>query len=156
MKNILFKFLLILLAFISLKTFTGCGGADTEEEQLTEEQIRARDSVKTYTALESARIHYTKALQFNEKADSKSSGVEFEMAVKELNAVDSKPLDIHYNWKKDYTELARSVAQDYITAVSDLPADSKVFSLAKRVDVRGKTERLCRSSGSAFTSLFRK
>src|SRR5437868_10609045 len=135
MRNFLFKFLLILLAFISLKTFTGCGGADNEE-QLTEEQIRARDSVKTYTALETARIHYTKALQFNEKGDSKSSGEEFETAVKELNSVDSKALNIHYNWKKDFTELSRSVVQDYITAVSDISGGSKVFSLAKRVDVK--------------------
>ncbi len=130
------KFLLILFSFISLRIFTGCSGADDEDKGLTEAQQTAKDSSKIYSALETARIHYTKALQFNEKADSKSSGEEFEAAVKQLLIIDSKVLDLHYGWKKDFNELSKSVTEDYITAINDVPKGSKVFSLASRVGVK--------------------
>ena len=71
--------LYILFAFISLQYLAGCGGSNVDEEESADKK-KKKDSVSVYTALENARIHYTKALQFNEQSDSKSSKTEFESA----------------------------------------------------------------------------
>lgn len=144
MKKLL-HILFILSLFVSLKTFTGCGAS--EEEEVSEEELKAKDSVKIYLALENGRIHYTKALQFNEQSDSKSSGEEFETTVNQLSKIDFGTLEKHYIWKKDYTELATSVVQDYFTAVRDIPQNSKLFSLAKQLNIEyEKAERKTYSS----------
>lgn len=113
--------------------FMGCSGSNVEEESEATKKIK--DSTAIYHALENARVHYTKALQHNEKADPKSSAEEFEAAVKQLYKIDSKTLGTHYNWKKDFDEITKSICQDYITAVKDLDEASKVFKLASRVGV---------------------
>ena len=46
-----------------------------------------------------------------------------------------KTLELHYEWKKDFKELAASVVQDYFVANKEIPDNSKVFRLAKRVGV---------------------
>jgi membrane-bound lytic murein transglycosylase D len=130
----LYRLFIILLALLALKSLTGCGGADIEEE--SEETKKIKDSTQIYTALENARAHYVKALQFNEKADSKSSAEEFEAAVKQLNKVDAKTLSLHYVWEKDFTEISKSIVQDYLISATDIPDESKVFKLAQRVGVR--------------------
>lgn len=126
--------LYILFAFISLQYLAGCGGSDVEEENA--DTKKKKDSVSVYTALENARIHYTKALQFNEQADSKSSGEEFETALKNLNKIDTKNLAKHITWEKDYNELATSIVQDYITAHPDLTDEHKVFKLAAKLGIK--------------------
>jgi membrane-bound lytic murein transglycosylase D len=126
--------LYILLAFISLQYIAGCGGADVEEESA--DTKKKKDSVSIYTALENARIHYTKALQFNEQADSKSSEVEFETSIKELKKIDTKTLEAHYGWEKDFKEISTSIVQDYITTHNNLPEDHKVFKFAKSLGIK--------------------
>ncbi len=111
----------------------GCSGSNVEEESELTKKIK--DSTAIYQAMENARVHYTKALQHNEKADPKSSAEEFEAAVKQLYKIDSKTLGTHYNWKKDFDEITKSICQDYITAVKDIDEASKVFKLAARVGV---------------------
>ena len=128
--------LYILFAFLSLQYLAGCGGSDVEEENA--DTKKKKDSVSVYTALENARIHYTKALQFNEQADSKSSGEEFETALKNLNKIDTKNLAKHITWEKDYNELATSIVQDYITAHPDLSDEHKVFKLAAKLGIKDK------------------
>ncbi len=127
--------LYILFAFISLQYLAGCGGSNVDEEESAEKK-KKKDSVSVYTALENARIHYTKALQFNEQADSKSSKEEFEAALKDLNKIDTKNLEKHYSWEKDYKEIATSVVQDFITANADLDENHKVFKLAGKLGIK--------------------
>jgi membrane-bound lytic murein transglycosylase D len=121
-----------LAIFVALRFLAGCGGA---EEEVSEEEPTAKDSVKIYLALEQARISYTKALDFNEHSNSKSSADEFETAVKQLSKIDAASLEKHLAWKKDYTELGVSIVQDYLTAISEPAHDSKVFKLAKHLKV---------------------
>lgn len=128
------KVLLLVLSVTFLKFFTGCSGS--EEVGETEETKKIKDSTKIYLALEEARIHYTKALQFNEQADSKSSREEFEASVKQIYKIDAAALDKHPSWKTDFNELSVSIVQDYFTAISDIPSDSKIFKLAKRLGVK--------------------
>ncbi len=132
--RITLRLFIILFAFLSLKIFTGCGGADIEEE--SPEAKKIKDSTQIYQALENARIHYTKALQFNEKADSKASAEEFETAVKQLYKIDAKTLSANYAWNKDFDEISKSVVQDYIVSSDEIPKDSKVLKLAERVGVK--------------------
>ena len=127
--------LLVILWVAALMQFiTGCGGADVEEESETTKKIK--DSISIYTALETARINYSKALQFNENADLKSSANEFEAAIKNINKIDSKTLQKHFLWEKDFNELTKSIVQDYLTAISDIPSNSKVFKLAEKMGVK--------------------
>lgn len=127
--------LYILFAFMALQYLAGCGGADVEDEESADKK-KKKDSVSVYTALETARIHYTKALQFNEQSDSKSSGEEFEAALKQLNKIHTKNLEKHYVWERDYKELATSIVQDYITTHKDLKDNNKVFKLASRLGIK--------------------
>lgn len=127
--------LYILFAIITLQYLTGCGGSDIEEEDSADKK-KKKDSVSVYTALESARIHYTKALQFNEQADPKSTEVEFEGALKELNKIDIKNLEKHPGWDKDYKELASSIVQDYITTHSDIDENHKILKLASKLGIK--------------------
>lgn len=127
--------LYILFAFISLQYLAGCGGSNVDEEESAEKK-KKKDSVSVYTALENARIHYIKALQFNEQADSKSSKEEFEAALKDLNKIDTKNLEKHLNWEKDYKEITTSVVQDFITANADLDENHKVFKLASKLGIK--------------------
>ncbi|MCI0715775.1 MAG: LysM peptidoglycan-binding domain-containing protein [Chlorobi bacterium] len=128
--------LYILFAFLTLQYLAGCGGSDAEEEEeLSAEKKKMKDSISVYRTLETARIHYTQALQFNEQADSKSSKVEFESALKDLNKIDTKTLEKHYQWEKDFKELIVSVIQDYITAHRELTENHKVFKLASKYGV---------------------
>ncbi len=124
----------ILFAFISLQYLAGCSGSDVEEESA--DQKKKKDSLSVYTALETSRIHYSKALQFNEQADSKSSREEFEAALKDLNKIDVKNLEKHYAWEKDYKEIATSIVEDFITAHNDLPDGHKVFKFASRLGIK--------------------
>jgi len=127
--------LYILFAFISLQYLAGCGGSNVDEEESAEKK-KKKDSVSVYTALENARIHYTKALQFNEQADSKSSKEEFEAALNDLNKIDTKNLEKHLGWEKDYKEITTSVVQDFITANADLDENHKVFKLASKLGIK--------------------
>lgn len=126
--------LYILFAFISLQYLVGCGGSDIEEDGA--EVKKKKDSVSIYTALEKSRVHYTKALQFNEQADPKSSKVEFEAAVKELKNIDTKVLEKHYGWEKDYKEISASVVQDYITSHKDIEENHSIFKFAQKLGVK--------------------
>ncbi len=132
MRNIS-KILILLLALISLRFFTGCGGAD---EEVTEDNQKAKDSLNIYLSLENGRVKYTDALLYNEKGDSKNSKANFEAAVNQLYKIDAKTLELHYEWKKDYLELATSVVQDYLVAHKEIPDNSKVFKLAKSIGVK--------------------
>ena len=125
--------LIFLLALLALRFLTGCGGA---EEEVAEETGTAKDSMKIYLALENGRVKYTDALLYNEKGDQKNSLKNFDAAVKQLMKVNMKTLELHYEWKKDFVELATSVVQDYFTANKEIPKNSRVFSLAKRVGVQ--------------------
>ncbi len=127
--------LYVLFGFVALQYLAGCGGSEIDEEESAEKRLK-KDSVSVYTALETARIHYAKALQFNEQADSKSSKGEFEAALKDLNKIDTKNLEKHYLWEKDYKELATSVTQDFITAHRDLGDNHKVFKLASKLGIK--------------------
>ncbi len=127
--------LYILFAFMTLQYLTGCSGS-VDDEELSAEKKKKRDSLSIYAALETARIHYSQALQFNEQADSKSSQVEFEAALKELGKIDTKKLEKHIGWEKDFKEITVSVIQDYITAHKDLPENHKVFTLASLYGVK--------------------
>lgn len=128
-----YKILIILLLSFSLKFFTGCGGS---EEEVSEETPTAQDSVKIYLALENSRLHYAKALQFNEQSSLKSSKEEFEAAISQILTIDTEALNKHYLWNKDYTELATSVVQDYLTAGRDISEKSRVFRLAKSLNLK--------------------
>ncbi len=127
-----YKILIILGAFSLLQFLPGCGGSEEEVQEVTP---KLQDSVTVYSMLESARIHYTNALQFNEQSDSKSSVGEFESTVAQLSKVDSKTLEKYPAWKKDYTELATSIVTDYLTVIRDIPSGSKVFKMAKALGV---------------------
>ncbi len=140
--------LYILFAFISLQYLAGCGGSDVSDEESAEKK-KKKDSVSVYTALENARIHYVNALQFNENADMKSSHEEFEAALKDLNKIDTKNLEKHFTWEKDYKEIATSIVQDMITTNADLPENHKVFKLASKLGV--KYEKIEKKS---FTNVF--
>jgi peptidoglycan lytic transglycosylase D len=132
MKHIL-KLIVPVFAFIMLQMVTGCGGSTVEDDGSANLK---KDSISIYTALEGARISYTKALQFNEQADSKSSAQEFESALKQLGKIDAKTLQQHYTWEKDYNEIAKSIVQDYITAIGEIPENSKVFKLADKLGIK--------------------
>jgi membrane-bound lytic murein transglycosylase D len=129
------KLLYILFALTALQYLSGCSGSDAEEQESAETK-KKKDSTSIYLALEKARVHYTKALQFNEQADSKSSQVEFEASIKELKQVDTKTLAKNYTWEKDYKEIATSVVQDFITSHKNLPSDNKVFKFAENLGVK--------------------
>jgi membrane-bound lytic murein transglycosylase D len=62
--------------------------------------------------------------------------VEFEAALKDLNTIDSKTLEKHFNWEKDTKELSVSVIEDFITAHKDLPSNHSVFKLASKYGVK--------------------
>lgn len=128
----LYKFLMILLVFPLAQFISGCGGS----EEVVEDTGKMKDSVKIYTALETARLHYEKALRFNEQSDSKTSAEEFESTVNQLGKIDESTLEKHASWKKDYKELATSVVQDYLSSFSDISSSSKVFKLAKQNGVK--------------------
>jgi hypothetical protein len=128
------RLIILFLTAALIQFITGCGGADVEEESETTKLIK--DSTSIYTSLESARLSYSKALQFNEQSDLKNSITEFEAALKSLNKIDSKTLKKHFIWENDYNELAKSIVQDYLTAISDIPSISKVFSMAEKLGVK--------------------
>jgi peptidoglycan lytic transglycosylase D len=131
MRKIL-KLPFILSLILSVKIFSGCSGS--QEDEVTEDP-KVKDSANVYLALEQSRIHYTKALQLNELSDSKSSEEEFEAAIKQLSKISPAVLDLHYSWKKDFNEIAVSVVQDYLTALNEIPEQSKVFKLAKQLNI---------------------
>ena len=133
MKNIL-KILIILSAFTAVRVFTGCGGAEEEGEE-PETTGKIKDSIKIYTALEYSRVHYTQALQFNEHSETNSSRDEFEKTVNQLFKIDQNTLEAHPGWKKDFAELTTSVVQDYLTSHKEIQDGSKVFKLAKYLNV---------------------
>ena len=133
MKIIKFS-LLIVFALFSIDFFIGCGGSEEVTEDTT-----AKDSTKTYQALENARLHYSKALEFNENDDSKSSSEEFEMSINQLSKIDADKLDKHILWKSDFSELTKSVVQDYLTTGKDISSSSKVFKLAKKLNIQYET-----------------
>lgn len=129
----LYKILMILLVFPLVQFISGCGGS---QEEVVEDSGKLRDSVKIYTALETARLHYMKALRFNEQSDSKSSAEEFESTVDQLAKIDMNSVEKHILWQKDYKELATSVVQDYLSSNGDIPSSSKVFKIAKQTGVK--------------------
>jgi membrane-bound lytic murein transglycosylase D len=128
--RIIIKTLFILLFVYSIQFFIGCGGAEEVTEDTT-----AKDSTEIYQALENARIHYSKALELNEQSDSKSSVEEFEVAVNQLSKIDDSKLEKHIHWNDDYRELSKSVAEDYLVSAKDISKNSKVFKLAKKMNV---------------------
>jgi membrane-bound lytic murein transglycosylase D len=128
----LHKILMILLVFPLVQFIAGCGGS----EEVLEDTGKLRDSVKIYTALETARLHYMKALRFNEQSDSKSSAEEFESTVDQLAKIDMSSVGKHAGWQKDYKELATSVVQDYLSSTGDISSSSKVFKIAKQTSVK--------------------
>ncbi|MFI5144865.1 MAG: LysM peptidoglycan-binding domain-containing protein [Ignavibacteria bacterium] len=129
--RIINKTLIILLFALSIKFFTGCGGSAEVTEDTT-----GKDSTAIYQALENARIHYSKALEFNEQSDSKSSVEEFEVTVNQLSKIDASKLEKHIHWNADYNELTKSVVQDYLTSAKDISKNSKVFKLAGKLDIQ--------------------
>lgn len=129
MKRLIYLLQLIFVTAV-FQHFIGCSGADIDEEGSADKR-KKKDSVSIYATLEIARIHYAKALQFNEEANSKSSKQEFESALKQLYKIDRKTLEKHLNWDKDFRELAISVVQDYITTTPEV--SNKVIKFADRL-----------------------
>lgn len=129
-KNFIFIFFLFVMFSMSL--FIGCGGS---EEEVTEDTT-VKDSTQIYQILENSRSHYSKALLLNEQSEPKSSAEEFESAVNQLSKVNNEALTKHIKWNDDYNELTKSVVQDYLISTKDIPDKSKVFGLAKRVNVK--------------------
>ena len=128
--RIILKTLIILLFVYAVQFFIGCGGAEEVTEDTT-----AKDSTGIYQALENARTHYAKALELNEQSDSKSSKEEFESAVNQLSKIDDSKLAKHIHWNDDYNELTKSVVEDYLVSAKDISKNSKVFKLAKKMNV---------------------
>lgn len=128
--RIIIKTLIILLFAYSIQFFIGCGGAEEVTEDTT-----AKDSTGIYQALENARIHYSKALELNEQSDSKSSKEEFEVAVNQLSKIDNSKLDKHIHWNDDFKELTKSIVEDYLISAKDISKNSKVFNLAKKMNI---------------------
>ena len=87
--RIVSRLFIVLFAFIALKSFTGCSGSEDVQEE-SEETKKIKDSTQIYTSLENARVHYTNALHYNEKADSKSSTEE---AGTMISSTRGRPID---------------------------------------------------------------
>jgi peptidoglycan lytic transglycosylase D len=93
------------------------------------------DSASVYSSLEQSRVQYTKALISNAQADSKSSSEEFEAAVQLISRIDTDALDQHIQWKRDFNSLGVNLIQDYFRVVDNPPANSRVYSLARQLDI---------------------
>lgn len=129
-----FFYYFISLSLILVSVFvSGCTGSDAEDPALK----RAQDSLSLYTVINKALTEYKGALSDNykEKPDAKDL---FEDALKELKKVDTKVLDDTSNtqWKKDYSDLAVSITQDYLYTQADIPSNSLVFKFAKKYNIK--------------------
>lgn len=131
MRKIKFTFVL-LISLQLLRFFSGCTPSEVE---VSEDTKKLKDSTQIYLALENARIHYTNALRNTEEGEHSSAVKQFESAVNQLYKIDRKTLEKHINWLKDFNEIGVSIVQDYLVSGKDISESSRVFKLAKRLNI---------------------
>ncbi len=131
------KSVLIVAVVTTSYYLQGCTGADTED--LIEK--RMKDSLAVYTIIDDAFTQYKYSLELNENEKDSDAKRSFEEALKILKKADARVLDdtLNKHWKKDYSELAKSIIQDYLYTQKDIPDKSLVFKFAKKYGVEYET-----------------
>lgn len=132
-KRFFYYLIIITSLFLISNFFNGCTpskGPDIDAD-------RQKDSLGIYTVIDKAMLQYKQTLTLNENEQTTKAKDAFEQTLTILKKVDNRVLDNpkYTAWKKDYTELAKSVIQDYLYTQSNISEKSSVFKLAKKYGV---------------------
>jgi membrane-bound lytic murein transglycosylase D len=129
-----FYYIFIITSLIVISNFlSGCTGSKAPEVDTD----RQKDSLGIYTVIDKAMLQYKQTLVLNENEQTEKAKEAFEQTLTILKKVDNRVLDdAKYSlWKKDYTELVKSVVQDYLYTQSNISDKSSVFKFAKKYGV---------------------
>lgn len=128
-----FYYLSVTSIALILAILNGCSGSKPEDTALQ----RQKDSTSVYMLIDKAYKQYKSALSLNEKDDKKTKKA-FEDALKILKDANTRLLEdsLNTSWNKDYTDLTKSIIQDYLYTQRDISDKSLVFKLAKKYDVK--------------------
>ncbi len=135
-----FYYLLAVILLSALSDFmTGCTGAKGPETDVE----RQKDSLGIYTVIDKAMLQYKQTLLLNENEQPAKAKDSFEQTLTLLKKVDNRVLENPRNtvWKKDYSELVKSVVQDYLYTQSNISDKSSVFKFAKKYGIDYETSK---------------
>jgi membrane-bound lytic murein transglycosylase D len=118
---------------------SGCTGSKEPEVNVE----RQKDSLGLYSVIDKAMLQYKQTLILNENEQEQKAKDSFEQTLTILKKVDNRVLDNpkYSDWKKDYTELTKSVIQDYLYTQSNISDKSSVFKMAKKYGVEYETNK---------------
>lgn len=136
-----FYYLYIIIFSITFSYYlSGCTGGHKEPEADVERQ---KDSLGVYTVIDKAMTQYKQSLLYNENEQTKKARESFEQTLNILKKVDNRVLENpkYSSWKNDYSELSKSVVQDYLYTQSDISDKSNVFKFAKKFGVDYETNK---------------
>jgi len=137
-KKFFCNLLLIIMVGILTNFLAGC--TSSKEPEVIEKD-RVKDSINIYSLIETSFNTYKQSLVSNEKQADNNTKDLFEKTLKNLKKVDNRILDDPKNtyWKNDYTDLSKSIVQDYLYTQSNIDKNSSVFKLAKKYNVDYET-----------------
>jgi membrane-bound lytic murein transglycosylase D len=132
-KRFFYYFTIITSLVFITNFFNGCTSSKGPEIDAD----RQKDSLGIYTVIDKAMLQYKQTLILNENEQTSKAKDGFEQTLTILKKVDNRVLENpkYAVWKKDYTELTRSVVQDYLYTQSNISDKSSVFKLAKKYGV---------------------
>jgi len=132
-KRFFYYFIIITSSFFISNFFNGC--TSTKGPEIDAE--RQKDSLGIYTVLDKAMLQYKQTLILNENEQSSKAKDAFEQTLTILKKVDNRVLENpkYSAWKKDYSELVKSVVQDYLYTQTNISDKSSVFKFAKKFGV---------------------
>ena len=132
-KRFFYYFTIITSLFLIANFFNGC--TSTKGPEVDTE--RQKDSLGVYTVIDKAMLQYKQTLVLNENDQKDKAKDNFEQTLSILKKVDNRVLENpkYVEWKKDYTELTKSVVQDYLYTQTNISDKSSVFKFAKKFGV---------------------
>ncbi|MBI5403770.1 MAG: LysM peptidoglycan-binding domain-containing protein [Ignavibacteriae bacterium] len=132
-KRFFYYLLIITSSFFISNFFNGCTSSKGPEIDAD----RQKDSLGIYTVIDKAMLQYKQTLTLNENEQTTKAKDGFEQTLTILKKVDNRVLDNpkYAVWKKDYSELAKSVVQDYLYTQTNISDKSSVFKFAKKYGV---------------------
>lgn len=132
-KRFFYYFTIITSLVLLTSIFNGCSSSKTPEIDAD----RQKDSLGIYTVIDKAMLQYKQTLILNENEQTAKAKDGFEQTLNILKKVDNRVLENpkYAVWRKDYSELAKSVVQDYLYTQTNISDKSSVFKFAKKYGV---------------------
>ena len=132
-KRFFYYFTIITSLVLITNIFNGCTSSKAPEIDAD----RQKDSLGVYTVIDKAMLQYKQTLILNENEQTAKAKDGFEQTLNILKKVDNRVLENpkYATWRKDYSELAKSVVQDYLYTQTNISDKSSVFKFAKKYGV---------------------